>query len=223
MGTEAAWVPLVLSAIGTGATAYTAHQTAKEQDRAAAQGIRQQAERQRQADERVSQEVNALEQSSPEAARQQATDAFMSQLRRTRQQAVTGGPVGASDRYQTDMEQAGADVQDFGGKVAKTLARINAPTLQRIGEGQQFARLSSNLNQIGRFASGDDFLNQLRMRGIRANPWVQAGGQILTGVAGGMASSGYGQSKYGVNDPRATRRVDVPVGTPPYAGGKVYA
>ena len=43
MGTEAAWVPLVVAALGSGVQAYNVRQTAKEADAVAAQGIRQQA------------------------------------------------------------------------------------------------------------------------------------------------------------------------------------
>jgi hypothetical protein len=206
MGTEAAWVPLVISALGTGATAYSAREQAKDADQVAAQGIRQQASRQREADEQVSAEVGALEKSSPEAARQQATEAFMGQLRRTRGQAVSGGPTGASSgRYNADLDEAGSDVQNFGSKVASTMARINAPGLQRQAEGQGFARLASNLSTVGRNSGGDAFLNQLRLRGVGKNPWLEGGGQILTGVGNGMAASGYGMDK-GL-DPEGVARV----------------
>lgn len=220
MGTEAAWVPLVVGALSAGASAYNTREVAKDQDQAAAAGIKLQAQHQREADDRVSQEVSAMEQSSPEASRKQATDAFLGQLRRTRGQAVAGGPAGASDRYQQDLQTASGDVQNFGTQVAGTLARINAPALQRQGEAQGFARLSTDLGTIGRNAGGDAFLNQLRLNSIRRNPWIDAGAEIGTGVAGGMAQNQgrYSGTKYSVNDPRATRRVDWPISTPPYAG-----
>lgn len=161
-----------------------------------------------------------MEQSSPEASRKAATDAYLGQLRRTRSQAVAGGPAGASQRYQQDLQTVSGDVQDYGSEVADTLGRISAPSLQRQGESQGFARLASDLGTISRNAGGDAFLNQLRLNSIRRNPWIDAGAALAGGVAGGMASSAgkYGSTKYGVRDPYATRRVDVPVGTPPYAG-----
>lgn len=218
MGTEGVWVPLVISALGAGASAYNTRETAKEADEVAAQGIRQQAKNQEEADSRVNAEVNALEQSSPEASRAQATENFLGQLKRTRGQAVAGGPSGASSRYNADLEGATNDVSTFGTKVADTLARINAPGLQRQAEGQGFNRLSSDLSTIGRNSGADAFLNDLRLRGVKRNPWIDAGASVAGGVSGGMASSGYGSTKYGAYDPRATRRVDYPVSTPPYAG-----
>lgn len=214
MGTEAAWVPLVISAVAGGASAYNTRQTAKEADQVAAQGIRQQAKNQEEADSRVTSEVNALEQSSPEASRAQATDAFLGQLRRTRGQAVAGGPAGASSRYAADLETAEGDVSTFGTKVADTLARINAPGLQREAEGQGFNRLSSDLGTIGRNAGADAFLNDLRLRGVKRNPWIDAGASIGGGVAGGMA----GSTRYGSGPVKGGTRTDVPVRT----GGVVY-
>lgn len=215
MGTEAAWVPLVIGAISAGASAYNTRQVAKDQDNAAAIGIQNQAKKQREADDRVSAEVEAMNQSSPEASRKQATDAFMTQLRRTRGQAVAGGPAGASDRYTADLASAEGDVNQFGTTTADTLARINAPALQRQGEAQGFARLSSDLSQIGRAAGGEQFLNELRLRSIRRNPWIDAGASIGGGVAGGMASS---QGRYGGGVTPGGTRTDVPVRTP----GVVY-
>src|SRR4051812_9942209 len=111
MGTEALWIPAVMAAVGTGVQAKEQHDTLKEQDEAAAQGIRTQAGHQREADARVAQEVNKIGQSSPEDSQREATDAFMSQLKRTRAQAQGGGSVGAvSDAYATDSTQAGKDV-----------------------------------------------------------------------------------------------------------------
>jgi hypothetical protein len=207
MGTEAAWVPLVVAALGSGVQAYNVRQTAKEADNVAAQGIRQQGERQREADDRVSQEVNALEASSPEAARAQATEAFMGQLRRTRGNAVENGPAGASARYGADLAGAEGDVADFGSRGADILARIGAPAQQRLAEGQGAGRLASDLGGIGRNAGGDAFLNNLRQRSVRNNPWLEAGGQILTGVGSGMAAN---QGRYG-NPTKGGTRTDVPV------------
>jgi hypothetical protein len=207
MGTEAAWVPLVMAAVGTGTQAYVAHEAAADQDKTAAMGIREQAAHQRQADERVSSEVSALEQSTPEAARAQATGAFMDQLRKSRSQAVPGGVAGASSRYDEDLGAAGEEVQDFGSKVASTLARINAPGLQRQAEGQGFARLSSDLGGLQRSSTGDAFLNQLRLRGIKPDPWLSGAGELVTGVGGGMAAN---QGRYGGVTQGGTR-TDVPV------------
>lgn len=182
-------VPAIISAVGAGVQAHQTHKTAKEQDEAAAQGIRTQAGHQREADARVAQEVAGLEASSPEASQKAATDSFMEQLKRTRSQAHGPDQVGAlSDEYSSGSAQAGADVDKFGASRADLLGRINAPGLQRQDETVSRLRAGTDLGLIGRNSAGDQFLTQLRQQSIRPNPWVMAGGQVLGGIGAGMAS-----------------------------------
>lgn len=197
MGTEALWVPLALAAAGTGAQAVNTYQTAKREDQTAAQGIRQQAARQALADNRVSQEVGALQKSTPEDARQKATMQYMDQLRRTRGQAIDGGAVGAtSDAYREDAAGAQKDVGSYSSRVADTLGRISAPGLQRQAEGQSFARLGSDLNTMASGANSDAFLQQLRQRsaGTR-NAGLDAFGQLAQGAAGAYSGSAGGSTE----------------------------
>lgn len=215
MGTEAIWIPLVLSAVSAGASAKNAHDTAKRQDNEAAAGIAAQAGRQRQADSRVSEEVQALDASNPEAERAAATNDFLGQLRQARGDQYNTNAVGASsDEFSTDAKKGASNVVDFGKKQAGTLARISAPGRQRTNEQVSFGRLGSDLGQIGRGAEGDAFLSQLRLRGISRNPWIDAASQLGQGAANGMASNtGYGATPGGT-------RVDQP---PIYMNTRAYA
>lgn len=193
MGTEALWVPAVMAAVGTGIQAKEADTTARRQDENAAQGIRTQSDRQRQADARVGQEVNKLQASSPEDAQKQATDAFMEQLNRTKSQAYGANSAGAtSSAYNTDSANAATDVSQYGANRAGVLGRIDAPGLQRTAENNSRARAGTDLNLINRNAAGDQFLNQLRGQQIAPNPWAMAGGDVLKGAGYGMAKRGYG-------------------------------
>lgn len=215
MGSEAVWVPLVISALGAGASAYNTNQTAKRQDQVAAEGIRQQASRQKEADQKVAGEVDALKASNADAARKESTNDFLAQLRRTASVAQGGDGItgAANERFLTDTADANTGIKDYGQRAASILGRIAAPGRQRMAEGQSQARLASALSVIGRGSEGDAFLNNLRLRGVNRNPWIDAGASIAGGAAGGMADSGYGAgvpAKYGVNDPRAIRRVDMP-------------
>lgn len=188
-GVEAVAIPAIISAIGAGAQVYAGREAAKEQDEAAAQGIRVQAGKQREADARVAQEVQNLENSTPEDSRRQATDAFMQQLKRTRAQSQGSDQVGAvSDEYTSGSTQANTDISKFGADRAGLLGRINAPGLQRQAETVSMGRANTDLGLIKRAAAGDQFLTQLRQQSIRANPWLVAGGQVLGGVGQGMAS-----------------------------------
>ena len=192
MGTEEFWVPAVIAAVGAGAQQVDAHNTAQRQDEQAAQGIRIQGADQQKADTQVAQNIQKLQGSSPEAARANAANAFITQLRRNSAES-TGVPVaGGSARYKGDIATSNQNITDYGNNLADTQASILAPNLQRQAEGQNSQQLAANLSEIGRQSQANAFLSQLRMRGITNNPWAQAGGSILEGVGNGMASSGYG-------------------------------
>jgi hypothetical protein len=190
MGTGAeAWiVPAIISAIGTGASVYQTKKVANDQDAAAAQGIRAQQGKQREIDQRMSGEIDQLEQSSPEDERTQAMDRFMTQLRATRGEAEGTTTPGVS-RYGADTEASQAGIGNYGTKVADILSRISSASEQRRNEAIGMNRANSDSAGIAREANGSDFINQLRMGSIQRNPWVDAAGRLANGVAGGMAGS----------------------------------
>lgn len=194
MGTEVAWAPYVVAALAAGGSAANAEHTARKQDQAASQGILAQSEKQRAADQRVSEELASVENSNAETARATSQEQFMDQLRRTRAQADGSIPsvAGASDRYATDVADKSASSNAQASRIADLMSRINAPALQRQQEAQGFGRLATDINQIGRASAGEDFLTQLRVNSIRKNPWVDALTSTAGGYAGGMASSSGG-------------------------------
>lgn len=211
MGVETA-IMVGLAAAGAGAQYKAQDDMLKNQDREAAQGIRIQAEHQRQADQRIAQEIGSLEDSSPEAMQRQATDAFMEQLRRTRNQAHGEESVGAtSDAYNADSAQASSDIDAYGQNRAGVMGKINAAGLQRVAEGISRSRAGGDIDLIGRASNADNFMTQLRTQNIRANPWLMAGGQIMQGAAGGMASMGYGANTGTTPVPKGgVKRYDAP-------------
>jgi len=186
-------LPLALAAAGQGANMISEQKQQDQQAGIQIQNIDAQAAKQREADAAVNDQLQAMKQSTPEAERAEAADSFLMSLRRARSQNPQGGALGAvSDRYAMDSAQADQGVQDFGTKTANLMARINAPQLQRQRENVSAARLGQGLNVIGRQASGEDFINQLRTRNVTQNPWIGAGVELAGGVASGMASNGGG-------------------------------
>lgn len=184
-------LPLLISAGGT-AVQMSAEQSAEKRRIREAEANRQQlALKQREADERVNAEIENVQASTPEQEREKANSDFLMQLRRTRGDAVASSGVGG-ERYQSDIVGAAGDVDRYGRDRAGVLARIAAPVRQRTNEATGMSRLATDLNTISRFASGDDFLSQMRQANIRANPWAVAGGQLMQGVGSGMAESGFG-------------------------------
>lgn len=192
MGTESVWVPLAIAAVSAGAQYYNTQQTAHKQDNALAEQIRNQAAQQREADARVTKTVQDTAASNPDAARDSVLDQYMQQMRR-HQTAATGNlntPVGASQAFKQDAANAALGVQNYGSQFADLMSRIDAPALQRQQEAFNFGNLSTDLAGIKRNAAGQDFLDELRLRSIRRNPWIDAASQMGMAYASGAAGAG---------------------------------
>jgi len=195
-GGESLWVPAVIAAVGAGASAYQQHQTARDQDKQAAINITQQAADQRQMNQQVNQTVKQLKDSTPDAARNASAQAFVDQLRQAKAQSTQQGNVGASSRYNADVGAANNATDAASATTANNLATINGTQLQRVGEAQAQQQLGSTLGTLANNSSMDQFLGQLRLRGITGNPWVSAGADFLSGLGSGLAKSGnYGKKK----------------------------
>lgn len=191
MGTEAIWVPAVISAIGAGASYYNTQQTAKRQDRALADQITGQRQRQSDANRVVNEQLERIAGSDAEAERAASMDSYLQQLRRN-QGAATGtlGGVGAvSDRFATDAAGAAGDINQYATGTADIFSRIDAPLMQRRNEGIDFARTGNQLGIIGDLAGGDNYIGDLRRRSITRNPWVDAFSQVAQGY-GSSAGGG---------------------------------
>lgn len=189
MGTGAELIPLLLAGAGTAATAYNSYDTARRADRTAAQGIRDQAGHQRDIDQRVNQEVQAVSRSNPDDAARKSTADFLGALRRTRGAAASGGIAGGSSRYGDESGALGGQIQAYGADVADNMGQINAPQLQRQQEGVGLSRLATDIGAQARAANGDQFLNQLRQRNVRPSQGLQLFGDLAGVGAQGLAAN----------------------------------
>ena len=197
MGTEAAWVPLLVAAIGGGASYYNGVKTANKQDQVLAEGIREKGRRQQGADAKVNELIQKTGDSNAEGDKSQALQQYMQQLSASRGQANGGlGQLsGVSDAYQKDSANAALGIQDYGGKIAGLMSRIDGPMAQRRREGNDQADFGVAIDQIKRFAEGDDFLNRLKLNGVRRNPLLDAFSAAASGYASGSSlGAGSGSS-----------------------------
>ncbi len=179
-------------ALGTAALGWwNQDQLAKKQDRQAAQQITQSAATQRKADARLAELVQQVGQSNPRdeiAAREQS---YLDTLKMGAQRSgINEGPGGFSDAYRADVAADQQAVDQYGTNRAGLMARIDAPTYQRLGEGVLFDRSATDLGMIQRGHQGDQYLSDLKMRSLRTNPWVDALAQAGAGYAQGRAKSG---------------------------------
>jgi len=190
MGTEALWVPLLMSAASAGVGAYGANQVAQKQDKIAAQGIRQQSVRQREADALVNNTIRQTQESNPEGDRESSMKQYLKQLQLTMGNANGPGQLGGvSDRYKEGTSGAAADIAGYGNKYADIFSRLDAPNLQRQREAISFGRLASDINPIAQASQSDQFLTNMRIQGVRPNPWLQILQGGLAAGASGMSGS----------------------------------
>ena len=190
-------VALGLAAASAAAQAQNARRVAKKQDNEAARQIRSRGNRQREADAQVGQMIQKTAESSPEAAKASTLDRYMQTIRAQGGNAGAGlGQVGAtSEAFRQSGADAALGIGDYGERVAGLLSRMDAPMLQRQQETVDRARVGSDLDRIKRFSGGDEFLSQLRMQGIRRDPWLDA----FAAAASGAASTAGGSDGWASN------------------------
>lgn len=184
------WVALGISLLGVAANQYNTQQTAKKQDRALAAQITQQGQKQQQASAKIAEALAAQAKSDSTDEQSQQMDSYLRTLAQGQQaEGINSGPGGFSQAYREGTEQAGQALGEYGNTRAGLLSRVDAPRLQRQNEGILFDSLRNELSMIGREASGDDYLAQLRLRGITRDPWLDALSGVASGVGKGMAGS----------------------------------
>lgn len=195
------WVALALAAAAAGASYYNTTRTARRQDQAAAAGIRRQSARQREADANVDKLIDKQAGSSSADEQAGLLDRFMQQLRASKGSATAGISQGGkiSDAARAAEADAALGVGDYGTKRAGMVAAMDAPALSRQNEALSRAQTAVDLEQIGRFAGGDAFINNMRLQGIRRNPWLDAFSAFAGGASSGMASGGWGGSSPGAS------------------------
>lgn len=185
------WVAIGV-ALGSAALGWwNQEQLAEKQDRQAARTITNQAAEQRKADAKLADLVKNLGASNQEDERAQQQGRYLDTLRLGAQSSGVDPGVGAfSDAYRAGTAAANEDVASFGADRAGLLARMDAPQLQRMNEGILFSNTGVDLDQIRRGASGQAYLDDLRLKSLRANPWVDALSKAGMAYAGGMAGGG---------------------------------
>ena len=189
MGTEEFWIPAVLAAVGTGASAYNSISANQRSQASEAQGIQQQQDLRKQAAGMVNKTVSTIAQSNPQALTRQATGDFVNQLRtneagaNSNNSGVISTP-GANSRFSTDLAASSAKTDQFGDKMSGDLASMGAAVRQRQQEGLDMGTLQTNTGLIGAQAGADSFITQLRSAAAgQQNPWVNMGAGLLQGGA----------------------------------------
>lgn len=184
-------LPLITQAAGTAVQQNAENSAARERDRIAADTMRRNADTNRAAGARVSDEVQQIAKSNPQAEQQKAQADFMDALQKA--QVAKGGTAfnaPGGDRYQDDLNLARTAAGNEGKVMANRQARIDAPGFQRTAENVGITNTGTDLSLLQNRAGGQDFLDQLRMAQVQADPAQMAAGSFLS-----AAGSAYG-SRY---------------------------
>lgn len=194
-------VGLALAAAG-GAVSYSnTKRTERNTDNALFNQISTQRREQQKADAKVNEQVQELEASTSadeQAARQTE---YMDNLRAKTGNLTAGlTPAIGSAAFRADAAGDAADVTQYAADTAGLMSRIDAANLQRQGESFGFGNLATDLNLIGREASGLNWLDELRVkRASQRNAGLDALAAFLGGAGGavaGMGGSGGGTTGY---------------------------
>lgn len=212
-------IPIALAVAGTAMQQAENERVIRKQDEATAQGLLSQSKRQQETDRRVNDEVVKLETSTADDARSQRLGQYMDQLRRGRNQAVSGleSPLGGA-AFQADASAARTGADAAAQTTAGLMSRIDAPQLQRQDEAFGYGRLATDIDMAARESRGQQFIDQMRLRAIRRRPEVDLLAGALTAAGGAMGGGGgmgtiagaaqpqYGANYYGVWNPNTMGR-----------------
>lgn len=186
-------IALGLAAAASAAQAVNQRNMLKKQDAQAAEGIRGQAANQREASARINRTISDIGKSDSGKAKKTAGKQYLDQVQRSLAQANAGLTArGLSSEFDERAGGAAASNVGFGNETADLLARMDAPVLQRQAEGNAVGDTGMDLSRIGGNVQGDQFVNNMKIQGIRKNPYVDIIAGLMGGAARGMAGGGGG-------------------------------
>lgn len=162
----------------------------KKQDQVLAQQLAQQRASEQKVAQRTQQFIQGQQQQTAqpeETAAKKSYDTALAANQHVAQQPLQ--MVGnVSDAYKKAGSDAALGISDFGSQRAGLTAAIDAPTQQRIDNQRNINNFGIDVNQINRAQKSQDYLDQLKLNSIHANPWLG----LLTGVGSAFARARLG-------------------------------
>lgn len=180
---------LALAAMAAAAaSAYNTNRTAKKADSIAAQGIRKQGENQRRVNQKLQETLKQTAESNSESERKAANDSYINQVQNKMAAGTAGlAKQGVSQQFDEMAGQAKGQAADYAGTIAGLLSRIDAGAMQRQSEGNLMGDFQFNTGPDASAIQGDAFLNDMALRGVRRNPYIDFAASALNGYASGGA------------------------------------
>ena len=208
------WVTVAVTVGSALVGAYEQKQVAKKQDNALAAQLRQQAASEEKIRQRTAQFAQQQQQQTDQPQKTAAAKQYQTALDANKgmstQPLANVGNV--SEAYKKAGSDAALGISSYGTNLGNLTASIDAPGLQRQQNQRNIADWNLGMNEINRQQKGQDFLDQMKLNSIHANPYVGLALQIARGYAGARAGaaggggiadpwSGGGSSGYGVDTP----------------------
>lgn len=190
------YVSIGVAIAGVALNQYNTHEVNKRQDNNLASSLLHQQSIQDQANQKTNSLIQSTAASNDEGAKSSLLDKFHQQLLASQPNATGGlNQVGhVSDAYTAASNDAASGASTYGNERAANIASIDAPGMQRAQEAQMALSTGTDLGQLQARSASTNFLDNMRLKGIVANPWLTAASQGLqaygTSHAGSAGSAG---------------------------------
>jgi hypothetical protein len=199
------WVAVGLTVLAAAGTAYNNKQVANKQDSTLAASLRQQGMLQQQQNVKTNQLIQKTAASSPAEAKANLLGQFTQAMQQNKGRSTDNlGQVGnVSSAYTKAANDAASGIASYGNDQAGLLSSIDAPGLQRQQEAEGLQQYATGLNATRQQSASDQFLTQMRLNGIKPNPWIGGVSDAMRAYASAKAGSGgastdpYGSSWFG--------------------------
>ena len=212
------WVAVAVVVGTTLVGAYEQKQVAHRQDNQLAAQLRQQAASEDKVRARQAQFIQQQQGQTDEPQKTAAAKSYDAALAANQHQATSPlANVGnVSDAYKKAGSDAALGISNYGTNLGHLTASIDAPGMQRQANQRNLNDLAIDTNMINRGQKGQDFLDQMKLNSIHANPYVGMMLQIARSYAGAKAGAagGGGSDPWsgGVSDSGGTYEVNNPGG-----------
>ena len=197
MGTELL-IPLALAAVSGGAQYVNSQNVARKQDQTLAAQIRNQNQLQQQADAKTAQLIQKEGQSTDTQDKAKSQAQFNQALAQKMPQAAPAlnVPGAVSAAYKNSKSDAALGISDYANNLSDVTSSIDAPTMERQRDQiQNIDPYQTSIGLLSRQNAGDNYLYNLKLNNIRANPWLSLISGVAGGAAGGLArGTGFGGS-----------------------------
>lgn len=200
------YVAIGLALAAAAGNYYNQKQVANKQDSTLAASLRQQGMLQQQQSAKANQLIQKTAASSPAQAKASLLDQFQQSMQQNKARSTaTLGQVGnVSSAYTKAANDAASGIANYGADQAGLLSSIDAPGLQRQAEAENLQKYATDLNQTRAQSASDQFLTNMRLNGIKPNPWISGVTDAMRSYALAKAGSSKGGDALSTTDGMGT-------------------